>query len=187
MTLEELIKELKPVLGAGDELTADNLLSRITDRFETHTTELSDRDTKIGELGTEVEGLKAASRKAGEKTPDVPAETLDMLAEGVEAKVEGLVAAGKLTPEAATKAKAFLIGGDTKNQLALSRTVSGTPKSIANEVLVILAMNDPVKLGEVTGGQHLSRQTPGGDEAPDHDPEVTSEMIAQAGGPPKAE
>lgn len=180
MTIEELIEKMKPVLGAGDELTEENLLSRMTERLEASATALEERDKKIGELTADLETAKAASK--GGETPEVPAETLDMLAEGVETKVESLVAAGKLTPEAATKAKAFLIGTGDKNQLALSRTVSGTPKSIAAEVLDILATNDPVKLGEQTKGQALSRQTPG-DGTPDLDPDVTKEMIAEAGGP----
>jgi hypothetical protein len=148
-------------------------------------------DNILARLQTHVGGLV---QQHGDLRQQLAASTLapeveDMLVEGAEDGLDGLVACGHILPATRDKLVKALIGeAGHRNAYALSRTVSKTPTSLVKQVIDALKDNDPVKLGEQTKGQHktlaLSRQTPGaGDTAAD--PKVTESMVNMAGGAQK--
>lgn len=171
---DEQIKQLREIMGAGDDLTADNALSRIAERFKGHGADLEARDKELADLKAKVETLtaevKAASRDA---KPEVDAEVLDDRGESAEERIDGLVSKGSILPAVAASLKPVLCGeAGKRNGYMLSRKLSGTPQSIARMVIDALAQNDPVKLGEQTRSQAvaLSRDVPGEADA-NPDPE----------------
>ena len=177
------LAQLREVLGAGEDLTEENALTRLSERLSASATEKQDLQKKLTNLETQVEDLKKGQKKAA-STIDLDA--LDMLAEGAESKIDGLVAKAKITPAVATDLKALFIGAAGKrNVLALSRTaVEGATESLVKQLCAALDKNNPVELGTKTKTQSFSRQTP--DEQPkNHDQKVTDSMVEMAGGAAK--
>lgn len=113
------------------------------------------------QLKAQVESLSKG--KAPEADPDVLEET----AENRKEQIDGLVAAGNITPAVGEKLAASLIGEPGKrNVICLSRkaaTHAGLTDPIAKTVIDILKGNNPVDLKPKSGPQvmTLSRQTPG--------------------------
>jgi len=180
MTKEQLDK-FRKMLGAGEDLTEDKVLDRIAERFTAHATEKTALDKKVTDLSGEVEGLKAKVAASTKDVKTVDPELLDERAETAEEKIDGLVPKGKITPAVAASLKAALVGPAAgRNTFCLSRSISGTPESVVNAIIKALDMNDPVKLGEQTKSQALSRQVPG-DDAPKMDKEVVEQMVGAGG------
>ncbi len=161
MTAEELIQGIREKLGAGDDLTEENLLSRIGELLDSHKQEMAKRDKQINELSAQVKTLqeKAASKDNDVQVdPDVLDERKDM----TEERIDRLVEMGRITPVVAKELKPILCGDDKPNAFMLSRRVSGTSQSMAKSIIAALEENDPVKLHEQTQSQgiRLSREVP---------------------------
>jgi hypothetical protein len=171
--MQELITKLRELLGAGDDLTEENALSRIQERLDAAAEEKKGLEEQLTELSAKVATLEKAqaSRDDGEdEAPTLAPEMEDALVESTETKLSILVDQGRITPAVKDELHAALIGDQGSRQvLCLSRSASKTEVSIAHAVCAALAKNDPVELGEQTGHQvvKLSREVPGGEEKPD--------------------
>lgn len=172
-------------LDNADDLTEDNLLDKAGEHVKAlgakHETELSDlkakHDTKIKDLKA-----KAAGTKPVEPDPD----TIEMMVEGVEAKIEGLVSNAKISPKVAASLKDILVGKPgARNARALSRVVSGDDQPMATRIIAALEENELADLKERTGSQVLSRQTPGGPDMTKSDDAIVERMLSGAGNPKK--
>lgn len=159
MELQEFVNKLRELMGAGDDLTVENALSRIGERFEANAAKVADLGKQVTDLQAKVEQGKAAS-SAPTMDPDL-AETLGTTADR---ELAMLVEKGNITPAVKKRLSAALVGEQGKrNVRALSVKGGG---SVANAVIDALRDNDPAKLGEHTGSQHgraLSRNVPDGE------------------------
>lgn len=172
MDIKELVNGIKKALGAGDDLTEENVLSRVQEHLTTNKTKADELQTKLQGLTAEVEDLK--QKAASIKPVEIPPDTLDAMVETAEEQVDQKVAAGRLSPKAADLLKAeFVHTADKKpNVMMLSRAASGMDKAIFRKVLSIIDANDPKDFsGGKTGPQRMpmSRNIPGadGDDKPD--------------------
>ncbi|HPS52797.1 MAG TPA: hypothetical protein PLK08_04515 [Phycisphaerae bacterium] len=172
----ELFDGLKQQFGFGDDVTEENILSRIKESVDKTAEDNKTLSKQVTELNAKVESL-TAKVDDGKAASKIDPDALDGLVEGTEARIEKLQACGKLTPAAAKVAHDVLIGEPGKrNTLMLSRKASGMDESIAKKVLSIVEANDPKELGEMTKSQTLSRQTPG-EQPPAVDAEIQKSMI----------
>ena len=190
MTIEELMAKAKEMLGAGDDLTVDNLFERLHERLLSFGTEKEETDKKLLDLTATNETLtksvadleaKAAGRAPDKDEPKVDPDAIEMLAEGTQAKVASLVDKGKLSPKAAEALSLALVGeAGKRNVRALSRVAAGGDEPIAKTILAALELNEIVEITEMTGYQALSRQSPGEDAKPNEG--VVSQMVTAGGG-----
>lgn len=199
-TAEQLnrIRQFPGAAKVTDDGAADFLLSfadtKTTEvqtavtRATTAETQLAAANEKLGTSEAKVVELSAAVTAT--TTPKKPeAEVLDTLAEGVEGGIDSLVSQRKLNLSAATKLKAVLVGtGKDRNAICLSRTMTGTPVSLARSVIEALKDNVQVPatlLDEATAAQlELSAATDPkkGDATAKDAAAVTSKMIQMANG-----
>jgi len=186
---EQMLAEVREMLGADVDVTAENALplirerlSKLTGRLEKLSAEKPGLVKQAEELTAEVEQLRSKLADVDDRAAVDP-ESLEVLAEGVETRIDGLVERGRLAPAAAAMARELLVGTPgERNVLMLSRRASRTSTALARQVLGILEANAPAPVGEQTGPQAiaLGRIVPDESEA-DHDPTVTKAMIASAG------
>lgn len=166
---DEQIAKLREIMGAGDDLTADNALSRVAERFTGFADEKAALTKQIADLTAKVETLKADDK--GEAASKIDPELIDDRAEATEERLDALAEKGKILPAVAASLKTALCGEPGKrNAYMLSKRLSKTDSAVSRQVIDALEQNDPVKLGEQTASQTraLSRQTPGEtDDAPD--------------------
>ena len=183
MTTDEfnLLVELLEKEEKG-EATPENLAGKLSKRFSALSKAVEGHDKKVKDLQDK---LDAASRKVAASQIDPDA--LDQLVESGEELIESLAfgPTPKVSPAVAGKLKLALVGTpEARNTFALSRKVSGTPKSLIKTIVEILKENDVVQLGEATKSQAiaLSRIVPGqkADDTPDKG--IQSTMIAAAAG-----
>lgn len=174
-------KKIQKALGIEETLTEANADKAIVASFSGVT-------EKIGTLMKEVMHLKsdlvkAKAAKPGEPKPnEVDPELLRLSRENHSMRLEGLVAGGRITPAVRDKLSAAFIGEDGA---ALKLSLSSGSNKTFDLVLAALADNDPVKLGEKTGGQVLSLSgglTSGNEQL---DEGIQAEMAAAAGVPAK--
>lgn len=155
---EETLKQLKAILGAGDDLTAENALTRVQERLAKADSDTQALSKQVTELTGKVESLEAKAASKVEIDPDA----MDMIVSGTESRLSRLIECGKLSTAAADIFRKNVVGEQGKrNVLMLSRKASGLDESIAAKFLSILEANEPVKPGEKTGSQALSRNVPG--------------------------
>ena len=178
----EMLKQIREILGAGEDFTEENMLTRLAERITADTDEKLKLSKDMAELKGQVESLKSKDKTASKVDPDI----LDDRAENAEEKIDGLVEKAKITPKVAASLKEILVGEPTKrNAYMLSRKVSGTDKSVTYKILGALAENDSVELGEKTKSQSLSmsRSVPNADLKPDEkEVDRTSEIAMAASG-----
>lgn len=180
----EMMDKFRKLLGLPADADEAAIVAAIEKRLEAADASKLDQDKKITDLSAEVESLKAQVKAASSKSDEkkVDPDLLDERAETGEEKIDGLVTKGKILPAVAASLKAALVGGaGSRNAFCLSRTVSGTPESILSQVVKALDQNDPVKLGEQTKSQELSRMVPGSDGASVADPEIVKQMVGAGG------
>jgi len=183
---DELLEVIRELLGSGDDLTKENALSRLKERFTAAAAEKEQLTKQIADLQGEIESLKASAAKA-DADKAVDPDALDVMAEATEAKIESLTEKAKITPKAASMLLSLLVGKPGARQAyMLSRRLSQTDVSLARQILDIFEMNDPVELGEKTKAQALtlSRETPGQTNADPDPAEIKSRALkvaAQAG------
>lgn len=186
---EKMLKELKEILGAGDDLTAENALSRIGERVK-------QQDEKIEDLTKKLTDKAAAKGKiTDDKTKTASIEMSPNLAEQIadraEKNLDELVKEGRILPAVCDKLKASLIGERGKRNVAMLslRGENAETPSIADEVYDALKENDPVKLGEQTKRQTtlLSRDNPDDTDEVKPDEESGKQMLSGAGVQPKEE
>ena len=173
--------ELTKLLGA--DATEDNCVDLVT-------AALKDRDDKITaatEATTaETAKVKALEAAGTESEFSLDPDTADVLAEGIEARIEGLVACSAVNPDVGKKLGALLAGAEgARPAMLLSRKAlgKGAEQSLARRIVDVLKDNKLVETGERTGVQVLSRTVPDGTtEQPGLNPEVNAEMILMANG-----
>ncbi len=188
---DETLKALRGLLGAGDDLTADNAMGRVKERLDTVTGEKDKHSAKVTELQGQLTALEAKVKAGGKPEPiakaaSLPADLVEQMAVTGEQQLSLLVETGKITPAVRVKLAASLIGGNTGRNIMAMSVGDGGKKSLLSNIVDALRDNDVVKLGEQTGAQAqmLSRVVPGSPE-PDFDEATNKEMIEQAGGADK--
>lgn len=183
-TMEELLKQIKELLGTEDEVTEENVFSLLSAFVKDKDSKTEDIQSKLTELTKRLDtaetDAKAAGReKAAQKDPD----TLELIASAGEKELSFLVKDGKITPAVSEKLQTVLIGAaGGRNAKALCLGENSAP-SLLSEVVAALKENDVVKLGEQTGTQVLARNVPGQDENTTPDKEVVTEMVESVDGP----
>ena len=170
----------------GVEVTEDNCVESVKAAIEERDGKVTAATEQVTELTTKVTALEA-NAEAGDKTPKafaLDADVAEGLAEGIESRVEGLVACGAVTPAVAKNLTTLLAGKmGGRPAMLLSKQAPGVEgdQSIARQVIDVLKENKPVETGERTGLQVLTREVPGGSEAaPGFNPDVNKDMIAMA-------
>lgn len=180
--MDEFLKKLRELLGSDDSLTADNALSRIGDHIKGLTTKNTDLQKQLGDIQGQLDKLKSDTKAASINVDPNLAEQMGVTADQ---QLDLLVQTGKITPAVKDKLAASLIGvPGSRNIMALSIGTGGTP-SVFSKVVEALKDNDPVKLGEVTKVQTLSRQVPGEHKPEEPDQEVGLALSRGAGIPEK--
>jgi len=178
---EKTLGQLKELLGAGDDLTADNAVQRLKERFE-------QQDEKIANLSQEVVDLKAEKESTGgtkQKAASIDPNLAEQIADTQEKRFAELVKTGKITPVVKDKLCAILIGtkGERKIAMLSLRGEKAEQPSVADEIYTALKENDPVKLGEMTKRQvvDLSRSSPDDSDEVKPDEKSKEAMLMGAG------
>ncbi len=171
--VDKLLEQMRTALGAGDDLTVENMAERISDRLGKAQNDKEGVDKEIVRLNAEIRKLKDTAIAASAKCAPAPAaatvdpHVIELTAESAEDKIDDLEKAANITPAVAASLKASLIGAvGARNSTALSVGKSGgLGDTLARQVIDALKDNDPVKLGEQTAAQTtaLYRVTPGGE------------------------
>ncbi len=177
----EDLKRLAELLGVEkpEEFKIEGILPAIEAALQAQT-------DKITELQGEIASLQ--KRKGDEPDDDtkpelsVDPDTAEALAEATEMRLGALVDKDCITAKVRDSLAAILVGDPGKrNVMCLSRKATGDDADpLAKRILEALADNAPVKLGEATGLQSLTRRVPGDDL--DVDEDTQKEMIDEAGG-----
>lgn len=171
--------KLQKALGIEEPLTEANAEKAIVASFTGVTQKVSDLMGEVKTLKADLATAKKAT--PGEPKPkDVDPELLRLSRENHSMRLEGLVAGGRITPAVRDKLSAAFIGDDGS---ALKLSLSSGSNKTFDLVLAALADNDPVTLGEKTGGQVLSLSGGPGTGNEPLDPKVKAEMYAAAGVP----
>jgi len=179
---EQTLAAIKELLGAGDDITAENALSRLKERFSEQREQLSALQTKV----TDLEGKLEASKTKESKKPasSIDRNLAEQMGATAEQQLSLLVEAGKITPAVKDKLCASLVGeAGKRNIMALSIGDNSEP-SLLTKIVEALKENSVVELNERTGVQVLSREVPGAnleDEAKAQK-DVENEMVDMAGG-----
>lgn len=155
---EEMLKKIREVLGAGDDLTEENILSRITERFETLNKSKADVEKDLLNLKGELEKLKAdgGDKKASVIDPNL-AEQMGVTAEQ---QLSLLVSGGNISPATQKALAKILIGGKTTRNLSMLSVNSGGKDSVFSQVIEALKLNKAVEMKESTGIQTFGRTIP---------------------------
>lgn len=149
---KEKIMDWKPFMeafGVKDELTDENALPMLSGLHATEKKRADDAEAKVAELTKQV----TASRTPPEPDPEI----VRLAAENRTMKLEGLVAAGRITPVVRDKLKGIFLGPENA---ALKASLSKGEGSAFDGFMEALKENDPVKLGEQTRGQTLVLSNP---------------------------
>lgn len=185
----KFLTDLRELLGAGDDLTEENALSRIGER-------ILQQDTKIEDLTkelTEAKTKKSATTGKDDKTASVEMSPnlAEQIADRAEKNLNELVKEGKILPAVCEKLKVSLIGkrGERNVTMLSLRGEKAETPSMADEIYEALKENDPVKLGEQTKRQTtmLSRENPDDTDEVKPDAESGKQMLSGAGVIPKDE
>ena len=174
--------KIQKALGIEETLTEANAEKAIVASHSGLIKQVEGLTTQVTTLTADL--AKAKKATPGESKPkDVDPELLRLSRENHTMRLDGLIAGGRITPAVRDKLVAAFIGDDGA---ALKLSLSSGTNQIFGLVLDALADNDPVKLGEQTGGQTLSLSGgPGTDDEP-LDQKVKDEMAAAAGVPTAA-
>jgi len=177
MTKLELAKKLAKTLKLAAELTEENAeklleegIQELIAARDKAAEELKAKEAEVTEAKTEAEQLKvAASRKADPLM-------VKLAADNARLKLDGLVAASRLTPAARDKLAAALLGKDNeKLAVALSR---GDDGSAIDAIVAALSDNTPIKTGEKSGPQTSVALSKGNDST--DEPAVVREAKRRA-------
>jgi len=149
--MDEVLTKLKEAFGIESDLTEENVVEVLTG-------EHSKLTAKIAEMTTARDTIQAsldAERDQKPKDVTIEPEVLDVLSEATDAKLDNLVSMSRITPAVRDKFKA-IIADEKVQPFMLSRTVSGTPKSVVSQILDVLKDNEVVDTREKTGTQVLT-------------------------------
>jgi len=169
----ESLKAIASALGIEPgEMDENALAEAITAAIGAMKTEMEaskgtakEAEAKIAASKSEVEALKLSRG-----LPVANVDAMESKAETVGLKLSRLQETGKVGTVARKRIEALVLGSEgNRPALMLSREVStaaGLARPLADEILDILADNDPVAVGGKTGSQTiaLGRNTPGGDD-----------------------
>lgn len=177
---EEMLKKFRELLGTDDSLTAENALSRLEEHINGLSNQKGELQKQIVDLKAEVDQLKASSK--ANSTVSIDPNLAEQMGVTAEERLSLLVQKGKITPAVKDKLAASLVGVSGKrNVMALSIGKDGS-KSVLSMVIDALQENDPVKLGEQTGAQVLSRQVPGDEKGKDEADEDSFKAMSRGAG-----
>ncbi len=147
------LEQIRELLGAGDDLTAENAFDRIKEHMGRLEAEKKEAQTELVKAQGDLQTAKAASLK-NVKPVDVDPDTLEDLAETAEDRLAELVKNGNVTPAVSQDLSTLLIGNEgSRNAICLSRKANGGSEPLARKVIKILDKNNPVDLAEQTGMQ----------------------------------
>jgi hypothetical protein len=167
------LKALQEALGLADELTEENAVETITKLVAALKARVAELEAATKEKPKE-EPATTASRTPPEPDPEI----VRLAAENRTMKLEGLVAAGRITPAVRDKLKGIFLGPENA---ALKASLGKGDGAAFDGFVEALKENDPVKLGEQTRGQTLTLQNPH-NAAPKIDPELEERKKRARGG-----
>ncbi len=172
----EMLTKLKELLGAGDDLTEENALSRIGERIETLSTAKGDVEKELLSIKAELEALKATGEKKASKIDPNLAEQMGVTAED---RLNLLVAGGHISPATGKALSEILIGKKTTRNLSALSLGDGGTDSMFSKVVEALKLNKAIEMKESTELQTLGRITPDDDNTDNEaDKEAGKQMLA---------
>lgn len=172
---KEQLEKLKSMFGLGEDATEENILSLIETSTKEKAVLLKKSQDEVLSVKSQLSKDKAASQLFQDPN------TLELVGTTMATQLSMLVEKGNITPDVAKELSTILIGEQgQRNAYTLSLGKDSVP-SIASQVLKILGKNDPVKIGEMTKAQTLSREIPGGDTGNEADKEGEDAMACGAG------
>lgn len=161
-----LLSFLGTMIGKTD-LTEANALSELTAWDTKRKSDATAQATKLSNLEGQIKRLGADDNDPL-KLSAVDGDSVELMAEGIEAKRDALVSKGKISPAVATELSTLLIGKPgERNVLCLSGTVAkraGQNAPLAKAVFAALEKNEVARLGQRTTVQTMSRIENGGDD-----------------------
>lgn len=164
----DLLREFAEILGIeiGDDMDESALKKAVMDevaKLREDDEPESEEDEVVEEPTAEVvedaEEPAAAEEEVVEEVVEEVAEPVaaslsremaEALAESAETRIERLVSEGRVTPAAGRELRLSFIGSDLDNINVLTLSKGGAERSIVNQIIDILAKNDPVELGRKT-------------------------------------
>jgi len=179
---EEMLAKLKEVLGAGDDLTEENALSRITERIETLNTAKSDVDKELLNIKAELEKLKAGGDKENKVASVIDPNLAEQMGVTAEQQLSLLVDGGNISPATQKALSEILIGKKTTRNLSMLSVGDGGKDSIFSQVIEALKLNKAIEMKERTGIQTFGRVIPDdeNDDANAPDKESAEVMLSAA-------
>jgi len=159
----EWLKKLAELLGVKEfkQETAEQQLSACASELVKTNTSLSQEkktlEEKILELTNQVKTISASS--GNKSKPD--ATLVSLAADNRKMKLDGLVAAARITPAVRDQMAALYIGPSNS---AVELSLQHGTQSEFDKLIGVLSLNDPVALKEKTGPQSLSLSNPNNGE-----------------------
>jgi hypothetical protein len=161
------------MFGLGEDATEENILSLIAAHQKGQT-------EKMEQLQNDKLALESQLPK--DKKASIEPNTLELAATTMDERIQMLVQKGNIIPDVGKKLQSILIGEQGKRNIYTLSLGDNASPSIATLVINALSDNDPIKIGEQTKAQVLSRETPGGEEEKEEaDKEAGDAMLSGAG------
>jgi hypothetical protein len=157
--MEKLLEQMKELLGAGDDLTAETLSARISEKLSSLTQENQSLQEQIVTLTAKVD---EATKKAS-TLPEIGADLQEQIGTTAEEQAAVLLSVG-YPPATVDKLKTEFIGKPGARMLSTLRISPTNGPSVWSRLFGILKDCKPVDIKESTGPQVLSRTVPGGDD-----------------------
>lgn len=179
------LDKLRELLGAGDDLTEENALSRLNEMLKSKDEKLSTLQKENIDLQGKLDESGKKDTKAASKVDPTVAE---MLADAAGDKLDNLVQNGKITPAVRDELSKVLVGKEGERNMSALAINQATHKSLFKNVVEALSKNDVALLGEKTGVQVLSREVHGETDEKElskQQEKTTTEMLEMAGAPVK--
>ncbi|RLC38153.1 hypothetical protein DRH27_02945 [Candidatus Falkowbacteria bacterium] len=180
---EEMLKQIREMLGAGDDLTADNALSRVAEKITSLGEAKADVDKELLNITAELEKIKANGSKTASNIDPNLAEQMGVTAE---TQLTLLVAAGSISPACQVALQKAMVGEKTTRNLSMLALGENGKSSNFSLIFDALKLNKIADLTERTGLQTLSRTEPDEDNTENKpDEEMGEAMLASVGAEPK--
>jgi hypothetical protein len=169
----EQFQKLRELIG--EDASAEDCVSRIIERLQSpEDSDSSEVVAPLADASLDLQAELAAAREEifhlSSRVPQqLPPEAESAIAESATAKFDSAVNRGFLSPAARDQLVTMLVrGGDGRaNIFALSRAANPRgDRCLAMAIADVLLDNEPIPLGERTGLQAMSRQTPGDESSP---------------------
>ena len=169
---EEMLTKIKEMLGAGDDITEENVLSRITERFETLNKAKSDTDKELLNIKAELDKLKAGS--GTDNASKIDPNLAEQMGVTAEQQLGLLVSGGHISPPTQKALAKILVGEKTTRNLSMLSIVAGGTDSMFSQVIEALKLNKAIEMKESTGIQTFGRTIPDDKNGIDNKPDKES-------------